>query len=392
MDVLKQALHVAHRIPPVSKLINRVATHVLCSVTDARPRPFSLWSHVAQPEDGQGPAGEYTCWPMLTDQRFSARHLPSAPQSYVDSLPPDKPYNPQHHSVGDITALFERNGAMQPDRSSLLFMFFAQWFTDSVLRVDPTDRRKNTSNHNIDLCQIYGLNEETTRLLRAHDGGRLKSQITPAGEYPDYLGEVGADGNWQVKTEYQGLPYAKPAILDNIMQGWPQARWYKLYATGLERGNSSVGYVAISTVFLREHNRICGELARRYPQWDDERLFQTARMINIVLLIKLVVVDYINHISGYPLFRFDPRFAERLHWYRTPWIALEFDLLYRWHGLVPSEIRVGSENYSHTQYRFNNALLESAGLEAIIDAASRQPAGKSRWVTCRIFCWVPNTR
>ena len=35
-------------------------------------------------------------------------------------------------------------------------MFFAQWFTDSFLRTSLTDYRKNESNHEIDLCQIYG--------------------------------------------------------------------------------------------------------------------------------------------------------------------------------------------------------------------------------------------
>ena len=63
-----------------------------------------------------------------------------------------------------------------------MFMFFAQWFTDSFLRTsndDPTGR-KNTSNHEIDLCQIYGLDADKTAMLRSHDGGRLKSQLSTA--------------------------------------------------------------------------------------------------------------------------------------------------------------------------------------------------------------------
>ena len=80
--------------------------------------------------------------------------------------------------------------------------------------------------------------------------------------------------------------------------------------------------------------------------------------------MKLVVQDYINHIAGKDLFTFDPRFADKEEWYRTPWIALEFDLLYRWHGLVRDEIEVGGRTYDHTEYRVNNALLEQAGLAA----------------------------
>jgi prostaglandin-endoperoxide synthase 2 len=258
-------------------------------------------------------------------------------------------------------------------------MFFAQWFTDSILRIDPRDRRKNTSNHNIDLCQIYGRKETTARLLRSKEkSGKLASQMINGEEYLDYLGEVGADGKWKVKKDYENLPYAAPEIMHVVFGDWPEERKHKLYATGLERGNSSVGYVAISTVFMREHNRICDELSARNPDWDgdDERLFQTARMINNVILMKLVVQDYINHIAGKDLFTFYPSFADKEEWYRTPWIALEFDLLYRWHGLVPDDITVGGRTYDDTEYRVNNALLEKAGLAAIIDAASRQHAGR----------------
>jgi len=129
-------------------------------------------------------------------------------------------------------------------------------------------------------------------------------------------------------------------------------------------------------VFLREHNRICAELQRRYGWSDDERLFQIARMINICLLLKLTVEEYINHIAGQPIFRLDPGFAERQNWYRTNWIALEFDLLYRWHGLVPDQLLVKGEMVSATAYRWNNSLLEELGLTSVVNAASQQAAGR----------------
>ena len=361
-------------------VISRVSTNLGCEVTTPRPRAFSLWSHVAKPTqmDRQGPVGEYTTWPMLTDRRFSARHLPPADQGYINALPKDKPYSadPNNLVIGEVTALFARTGTIKEGRSSVLFMFFAQWFTDSVLRIDPLDRRKNTSNHNIDLCQIYGLTEETARLLRSGIGGRLRSRIIDGKEYLDYLGEIGDDGTWKVKEEYKQLPYASREIMSQIFDELSDDEKRTLYATGLERGNSSVGYVAISTVFMREHNRICDALREQYEDWDDERLFQTARMINTVILIKLVVQDYINHIAGNKLFVFDPRFVEKEQWYRAPWVTLEFNLLYRWHGLVPDHITVNGQQYDHTHYLLNNALLENVGVETIIDAASRQHAGQ----------------
>ncbi len=364
------------KIPFVGGILNRYKTNSICMATHPRPRPFSLWSHAIKPLplEEQAPPGEYTTWPMLTDRLFSARHIPPASDAYTNQLPEDTPYTSE--SPGQITDLFKREGEIKSGRSTILFMFFAQWFTDSVLRVDPLDRRKNTSNHNIDLCQIYGLSEETAHLLRAKEGGRLRSQIINNEEYLDYLGEIGNDGKWKVKDHYNELPYVKDKRIDYIMSKWDEKRKYKLYATGLERGNSSIGYVAISTLFMREHNRICKELKKINSHWDDERLFQTARMINNVILMKIVVNDYINHIAGVKIFEFDVTFAEKQDWYRTPWISLEFDMLYRWHGLVPEKITVGDNDIDHKQYRFNNDLLETVGFSAIIDASSRNRAGE----------------
>ncbi len=363
-------------IPWLSALINRIATNRICMSTTPRPRAFSLWSHIESPASTseQGPPGEYTSWPMLTDRLYSARHLPPLSEAYIKGLPVDD--MPDSGKVGAVTKLFLRQGEMDKGRSTTLFMFFAQWFTDSVLRVDSNDRRKNTSNHNIDLCQIYGLTEATARMLRSLEGGKLKSQLINGEEYLDHLGELDDNGQWAVKPCYKNLPYVQDGRIDYIMSAWEEERKHKLYATGLERGNSSVGYVAISTLFMREHNRICDELAKRNPRWDDERLFQTARMINTVLLMKLVIVDYINHIAGTPLFDFDCSFAEKEPWYRTPWIALEFDMLYRWHGLIPDAMQVNGQEVSHKLYRFNNALLETQGFNQIVHSASLSPAGK----------------
>ena len=383
-------------IPFLRRFFNRLATNTYSCKTTPRPRAFSLFGHIPkpvefddqhhlilEPQSESAPCNDYTSWPMLTDKRFSARHLPPADPLFISELPEDTPFR-GGDNMGDITRLFLREGEMKKSRSSLLFMFFAQWFTDSVLRVDPLDRRKNTSNHNIDLCQIYGLTEESAHILRDKAGqqGKLRCQQREDGEYPDYLidqdaeGEPTAENHWHIKAEYRGLPYTQPEVFAKIVEGWDAERIKKLYAVGLDRGNSSIGYVAISTIFLREHNRICDTLAKHYPSWDDERLFQTARMINTVILIKLTIEDYINHIVGLDLFIFDPKFAEKQRWYRIPWIALEFDMLYRWHGMVPDSISYGDIQLGDRAFRMNNGLLEDKGINAIIELASSEHAGE----------------
>ena len=398
-------------VPWLGRLINRIVTNTIARSTSPRPRPYSLWWPVGvpgerPPSDAIGPITDYASWPSLTDRRFSARHLAPASEDFINRLPVDAPYDRASGSTGAITALFARprdasgTSVMTTDRSSVLFMFFAQWFTDSVLRIDPSDRRRNTSNHDVDLCQIYGLVEHETRCLRTGLGGHLRNQLINGQMFPDYLGERDADGVWRVKECYrcdedgEGRPLPGRGLYPHGSTTWVRQaliasfrpgrfsevelneRLDMLYATGLERGNSSVGYVTLSLVFLREHNRICDELRCRYGWDDDERLFQTARMINICLLLKLTVEEYINHIAGERIFRLDPGFAERQPWYRTNWIALEFDLLYRWHGLVPDSLMVNGATVSADVYRWNNHLLEQLGVTGVVNAASQQPAGR----------------
>ena len=202
-------------IPLLSRLINRIVTNTIASATKPRPRPYSLWWPAnsldarSAADQTNGPITDYASWPSLTDRSFSARHLDPAPEAFIRQLPPDAPYDRTTGSAGAITSLFARprdssgQSLMTPDRSSVLFMFFAQWFTDSILRIDPKDRRRNTSNHDVDLCQIYGLNEQETRCLRSCEHGHLRSQDINGQEFPDYLGERDSNGQWQVKPIYQ---------------------------------------------------------------------------------------------------------------------------------------------------------------------------------------------
>src|SRR5262249_7328577 len=71
-------------------------------------------------------------------------------------------------------------------------------------------------------------------------------------------------------------------------------------------------------------------------------VFQTARAVNTVLLLKVVVEEYINHISPYHFqFRADPSGAWRAPWNRPEWFARAVNLPYPWHRPVPDELGGG---------------------------------------------------
>ncbi|RYF34403.1 MAG: hypothetical protein EOO21_04850, partial [Comamonadaceae bacterium] len=68
--------------------------------------------------------------------------------------------------------------------------------------------------------------------------------------------------------------------------------------------------------------------------------------------------------------------AERQPWYRTNRIAAEFNLLYRWHPLVPTDCEVDAVPVPNTEFRFNNTFLTERGVAKLVACASAQRAGK----------------
>lgn len=53
------------------------------------------------------------------------------------------------------------------------------------------------------------------------------------------------------------------------------------FAVGHEVFGLVPGLMMYATIWLREHNRVCDVLKEVHPDWDDERLFQTTRLILI---------------------------------------------------------------------------------------------------------------
>lgn len=341
-------------VPLIRRFVSQAVINGFGYMTILRPRALSL-------------ASDYTSWQSLNDRSYSGRHLPPATRKAQEALPPQT----------EVVNLFRRKGFLASTDTSVMFMFFAQWFTDSFLRTSRTDYRKNESNHEIDLCQIYGMNRDKTELLRTHKGGCLKSQVIADEEYPAFLFEPRQVGGPLVfKAEFEGL-HDPAFITEVLLRNAPEGQKDKFFAVGLEHGNSTIGNTAMNTVFLREHNRIAAILAEENPGWDDDRTFETTRNIMIVLLLKVVVEEYISHIAPFEFaFETVPFLADKERWNRTNWIAIEFNLLYRWHSLVPDTIGTGSEQLDAMGFRNNNMLVLAEGVEALMARCSKASAGK----------------
>lgn len=353
--LLKPLLDVVQQWPWLSRKVNAYAINAAVNACRHRPHPWSTFA-------------DYVCWTSLTDTRWSARHLPA---TSLSGLP----------DPADVVAIFQRPDGGQKFclKSTCLFPAFAQYLTDGFIRtVMPKDdesqepRRHNTSNHQIDMSALYGRNDDQIAALRERSTtpgrrGRLKSQFMEGEEYSPFLYEGG-----QLKSEFAALD--PPLGLGKVTDPAQRAA---LFAAGGDRVNAAPQVAMVNTLFLREHNRLAGELETRNPDWDDERVFQTARNIIVVVFITIVVEDYINHIAPIPFhLRADPSVAWNEPWNKTNWITTEFSLLYRWHSLVPDTLTWGGRTYPVGETILNNRPLLDIGLAQAFVDMSAQPAAK----------------
>lgn len=116
---------------------------------------------------------------------------------------------------------------------------------------DYEDTYINTNTAWWDGSQIYGSDQETQDRLRSFVDGKMKV----------------VDGRLPIDPE--------KGIADT---GFNENWW--------------VGLEVMHTLFVLEHNKIADMLKSNYPEWSDEQLFQTARLINAASMAKIHTVDW----------------------------------------------------------------------------------------------------
>lgn len=125
----------------------------------------------------------------------------------------------------------------------------------------------------IDGSGVYGSSKEQSDWLRSFTGGKLKVSTgnllpfnTTDGEF---TGPVDPDA-----------PHMDDAVGTND----------KLFVAGDVRANENPLLTSFHTLFVREHNRLCDQLAAEHPDWSDEQLYQHARKL-VGGLIQSIVYD-----------------------------------------------------------------------------------------------------
>lgn len=209
----------------------------------------------------------------------------------------------------------------------------------------------NENSHWWDGSQVYGSTAAVQKTIRTGQDGKVK---------------VGAD---------MRLPF--DPVTGHELTGSPDNSW--------------VALSLLHALFAAEHNTICDRLKQDFPAWDDQRLFQQARLINAALMAKIHTVEWTPAILPHPL----TQLALRTNWsgilpglqkvfpqlqdqdllsgipgsptnHHTAPYALteEFAAVYRMHSLLPDDFTIRSAT--------DGRVLEELELPAMSGRAGRK--------------------
>uniref|UniRef100_A0A2M3ZYF0 Putative peroxidase n=1 Tax=Anopheles triannulatus TaxID=58253 RepID=A0A2M3ZYF0_9DIPT len=133
----------------------------------------------------------------------------------------------------------------------------------------------NTATSFIDLSVVYGNSVEENTPLRQFSGGLMKVETRDGSDWPP----------------------RNPNASSVCVQRSPEDA---CYLTGDARANISPHMAILHILFLREHNRIAKHLAALHPAWNDEKLFQEARRINIAQYQQIVFYEWLPNFLPLP--------------------------------------------------------------------------------------------
>jgi hypothetical protein len=192
-----------------------------------------------------------------------------------------------------------------PERDRAIRRYRQTTMTIGKTQADPTWMARGTEpartsfinevTHWWDGSQIYGSDQDTQNRLRSGQMGKM---------------ELNDDGT---------LPTERGVEDAGFRRNW----W--------------VGLTMLHTLFVREHNAICDMLYDAYPAWDDNRLFNVARLINAGLMAKIHSVEWTPAI--------------------LPNETLETGLNSNWYGLLTYKMRKGKARKTLSEVNIRNPEL-----------------------------------
>jgi hypothetical protein len=143
----------------------------------------------------------------------------------------------------------------------------------------------NTISSYFDLSQIYGSDVPTSDALRTFTGGLMKT--SPGGLPPL------CNTNYFTPDELTAMNYS----VGGMANAGPLP-YSSLYGTGDSRGNENIELTVLQALYLDNHNRLAGMLARENSTWTDQQLFDEARKLNIAGYQSVIYNEWIPAVLG----------------------------------------------------------------------------------------------
>ncbi len=127
-----------------------------------------------------------------------------------------------------------------------------------------------------------------TRSVYITDPNGVREQINQITAFPDASQVYGSDEDWAIWKRSElpdGTILADLKTSEGNLLPFEEGTTCspdgsrECFGAGDIRANEQPGLTAMHTVFMREHNRIVGILRATNPEWDEDRLYETARLL-----------------------------------------------------------------------------------------------------------------
>jgi hypothetical protein len=229
-----------------------------------------------------------------------------------------------------------------------------------------------------------------------NSGGKVPptyvNKVTPWWDASQIYGST-EEHNRQMRTGEDG----KMIIIDGRLPENPDPALHGMDQTGFT-DNYHVMLSMMHTLFTKEHNAICDMLKQAYPQWDDEKLFLTARLINAALIAKIHTVEWTPGILSNPVLQramhsnwygILPRWVTKtfgrlssneaiggivgspLDHHAAPYsITSEFVCVYRMHPLIPDDYQIRNHKTGEVIEEIDFTPIQGHGTREWLDKHS----------------------
>jgi peroxidase len=229
-------------------------------------------------------------------------------------------------------------------------------FTRSqFLTINGVRQHPNVATSFMDASNVYGSDSEKALFLRRLDGtGKLKSGVADNGES-------------LLIYNTAGLPNAGPP--------GPPVPPASLFLAGDDRSNENVFLLAMHTLWMREHNRLCDVIAVQHPEWlgQDEQIYQHVRSLVAGMLQHITFTEFLPALLGPGVIPLYTGYNSTV----DPTVSIEFSTVaFRvGHTMLSSLLQVGNDPNNTLKLEevfFTPQYVQQYGVDALLQGASKK--------------------